>query len=101
VARAPSRVVTLTIGISWLAVFYSCLLLVVLSQTEGRLDGAIACADSSRRRSLLAVFLETPYSPRTQLYLRGGRRLSIMRTAFIMRKGLAASTMTEPREVVR
>jgi peptidoglycan/LPS O-acetylase OafA/YrhL len=33
----PPGVVTLTIGISWLAVFYSCLLLVVLSQTNGRL----------------------------------------------------------------
>jgi peptidoglycan/LPS O-acetylase OafA/YrhL len=33
----PPGLVTLTIGISWLAVFYSCLLLVVLSQTAGRL----------------------------------------------------------------
>jgi peptidoglycan/LPS O-acetylase OafA/YrhL len=33
----PPGVVTLTIGISWLAVFYSCLLVVVLSQTSGRL----------------------------------------------------------------
>lgn len=35
----PPGVVTLTIGYSWLAVFYSCLLLVVLSQTDGHLAG--------------------------------------------------------------
>jgi peptidoglycan/LPS O-acetylase OafA/YrhL len=33
----PAGIVTLTIGISWLAVFYSSLLLVILSQTETRL----------------------------------------------------------------
>jgi peptidoglycan/LPS O-acetylase OafA/YrhL len=37
----PAGVLTLTVGMSWLAVFYSCLLLVVLSQTEGRLAGAM------------------------------------------------------------
>lgn len=32
----PPALVTLTIGISWLALFYSCLLLLVLSRTAGR-----------------------------------------------------------------
>jgi len=33
----PFGLVTLTIGLSWLALFYSCLLLVVVSQTDGPL----------------------------------------------------------------